>query len=245
PLEHPGARGLAPELGHLRRGGASCDRQGARGLPRGPRVPCCTGMSTRPAARIERLRPTLDERLLVTNLVNIRYLTGFETSNAALLVDPQGGASLYTDFRYIEAAEEVDGVEAHRANRTLLADLAERLDGRIAFEADVLPYSQVETLRAGGLELVPSSGAVGAPPRGQGRRRDRDDRPRRARGGARVRGAHGRDVGRAERTRAGLAPAPADARTRRRRAVVRDGDRGGGERLAAACRARRGDRRRA
>jgi Xaa-Pro aminopeptidase len=117
-------------------------------------------MSTGATARIERLRARLDERLLVTNLVNIRYLTGFDASNAALLVDPNGGASLYTDFRYIESAEEVEGVEAHQAKRALLADLAERLEGRIAFEADVLPYAQVETLRAGGLELVPTSGAV-------------------------------------------------------------------------------------
>ena len=113
-------------------------------------------------ARIERLRASLDERLLVTNLVNIRYLTGFEATNAALLVDPKGSASLYTDFRYIEAAEAVEGVEAHRTGRAILADLAERLDGRIAFEADVLPYAQVERLRAGGLELVPRSGLVEA-----------------------------------------------------------------------------------
>jgi Xaa-Pro aminopeptidase len=119
-------------------------------------------MSTNPTARIERLTARLDERLLVTSLVNIRYLTGFEASNAALLVDPHGGASLYTDFRYIEAAEAVEGVDAHQAKRSLLADLAERLEGRIAFEADVLPYAQVETLRAGGLELVPTSGAVEA-----------------------------------------------------------------------------------
>ena len=117
-------------------------------------------MSTGPAARIERLRASLDERLLVTNLVNVRYLTGFEASNAALLVDPDGGAGLYTDFRYIEAAQAVEGVEAHQAKRTLLADLAERLEGRVGFEADVLPYAQVETLRAAGLELVPTSGVV-------------------------------------------------------------------------------------
>jgi Xaa-Pro aminopeptidase len=117
-------------------------------------------MSTGAAARIERLRASLDERLLVTNLVNIRYLTGFEASNAALLVDPDGAAGLYTDFRYIEAAQAVEGVEAHQAKRTLLADLAGRLEGRIGFEADVLPYAQVETLRSGGLELVPTSGVV-------------------------------------------------------------------------------------
>jgi Xaa-Pro aminopeptidase len=112
--------------------------------------------------RLEQLRTRLDERLLVTNLVNIRYLTGFDASNAALLVEPRGAATLFTDFRYIEAAREVEGVDAKQTKRALLADLAERLDGRLAFESHVLPYAQVETLRGGGLELVPTSGVVEA-----------------------------------------------------------------------------------
>jgi Xaa-Pro aminopeptidase len=113
-------------------------------------------------SRLQTLRGRLDQRLLVTNLVNIRYLTGFDSSNAALLVDPGGPTRLYTDFRYIEAAEEVPGVEPVQTKRSLLADLAGRLRGKLAFEAEVLPYSQFETLRAGGLELVPVSGIVEA-----------------------------------------------------------------------------------
>jgi Xaa-Pro aminopeptidase len=112
--------------------------------------------------RLERLRKRLDERLLVTNLVNIRYLTGFDSSNAALLVEPRRAATLFTDFRYIESAREVEGVKAQQTKRALLVDLAERLKGRLAFEADALPYAQVETLRAGGLDLVPASGQVEA-----------------------------------------------------------------------------------
>ena len=54
--------------------------------------------------RIERLAAGLDDPLLVTGLVNVRYLTGLESSNAALLVDPAGDATLYTDFRYADAA---------------------------------------------------------------------------------------------------------------------------------------------
>jgi len=116
-------------------------------------------MATR---RLELLRSRLDERLLVTNLVNIRYLTGFDASNAALLVEPKGTPRLFTDFRYIESAREVDGVEAQQTKRALLVDLAERLDGRLGFEADVLPYVQVEALRRGGLDVVPTSGQVEA-----------------------------------------------------------------------------------
>jgi Xaa-Pro aminopeptidase len=113
-------------------------------------------------SRLQTLRARLDDRLLVTNLVNIRYLVDFDSSNAALLVDPEGSTRLYTDFRYIEAARAVPGVEAVQTKRALLADLAARLRGRLAFEADVLPVSQYEMLRAGGLELVPTSGIVSA-----------------------------------------------------------------------------------
>ena len=112
--------------------------------------------------RLERLRASLAGRLLVTNLTNVRYLTGFDSSNAALLVDPGGPTRLYTDFRYLEAAQQVAGVEAHQAKRSLLADLATRLSGKLGFEADVLPYAQVELLRTGGLELEPMAGAVEA-----------------------------------------------------------------------------------
>ncbi len=110
--------------------------------------------------RIETLGATLDEPLLVTNLVNIRYLTGFDASNAALLVDPDGTTRLYTDFRYIEVAETVAGVEAVQTKRSLLRDVAGRLGPRVAFEADALPYSQYEVLAAEGRTLVPASGLV-------------------------------------------------------------------------------------
>ena len=56
-------------------------------------------------ARLDALRARLDEPLLVTNLVNIDYLTGFASSNAALLVEPGSSAKLFTDFRYILGAE--------------------------------------------------------------------------------------------------------------------------------------------
>jgi Xaa-Pro aminopeptidase len=111
------------------------------------------------SSRIERLRGLLEEPLLVTNLVNVLYLTGFDSSNAALLVEPDG-ARLFTDFRYIEAARTVEGVEAVQSKRSLIGWLAENLTGRVGFEANVLPYSFAEQLRAGGLDLVPRTGLV-------------------------------------------------------------------------------------
>jgi Xaa-Pro aminopeptidase len=113
-------------------------------------------------SRIERLQASLKQRLLITNLVNILWLTGFETSNAALLVDPKGTAKLFTDFRYIEGAQAIDGVEAVLAKRSLMIDLSTRLRGKIGFEADILPWSQMQVLGGHGLDLVPMQGAVEA-----------------------------------------------------------------------------------
>ena len=109
--------------------------------------------------RIARLRELLEEPLLITNPVNVLYLTGFDSSNAALLVEPDR-ARLFTDFRYIESARAVEGVEAVQTARTLIGWLTEELDGRIGFEANVLPWSFAEQLRGGGIDLVPRKGLV-------------------------------------------------------------------------------------
>jgi Xaa-Pro aminopeptidase len=111
--------------------------------------------------RIDRLRELLEEPLLVTNLVNVRYLTGFESSNAALFVEPER-TRLFTDFRYIAAARAVapDGVEVVETKRSLMKFVGEALSGRVGFEASVLPYSFAEDLRGAGLDLVPRSGLV-------------------------------------------------------------------------------------
>jgi len=110
--------------------------------------------------RLTALAERLEEPLLVTNLTNVYYLTGFESSNAALLVQPSGETTLFTDFRYIESAQDVPGVHAEMTKRALMGDLGERLGGRVQFEADVLPYVEWERLAGGGAELVPTLGLV-------------------------------------------------------------------------------------
>jgi Xaa-Pro aminopeptidase len=110
--------------------------------------------------RLSALAERLEAPLLVTNLTNVFYLTGFESSNAALLVDPDGTATLYTDFRYIESARDVPGVQVQPAKRGLMQDVGERLQGSVQFEADVLPYGEWERLKAGGAKLVPTHGLV-------------------------------------------------------------------------------------
>jgi Xaa-Pro aminopeptidase len=113
------------------------------------------------STRLDRLRQTLEEPLLVSNGSNISYLVGFSSSNAVLLVEPDR-ARLFSDFRYAEAGRAVEEAEFVEVKRNLFADLAEKLSGRIAFEADATTYAQYETLAAGGLELVPRRGLVEA-----------------------------------------------------------------------------------
>ena len=111
-------------------------------------------------ARMNALSGRLDTPLLVTNLTNVFYLTGFDSSNAALLVEPGGTATLYTDFRYIEAAQEVSGVEVQLAKRSLMQDIGALLKGKVQFEADVLPFVEWERLQSGRAKLVPTHGLV-------------------------------------------------------------------------------------
>jgi Xaa-Pro aminopeptidase len=91
--------------------------------------------------------------------MNVRYLTGFESTNAAVLVEPER-ARLFTDFRYAERARSVEGVEFEETKRYIYSDLAERLPGRVGFEADALTYANWELLRQGGVDLVPRRGLV-------------------------------------------------------------------------------------
>jgi len=110
-------------------------------------------------ARIDRLRAALEEPLLVSNPVNVRYLSGLASSNAAMLVESDR-VQLFTDFRYAQRAQAIRDVEAVETRRNLYADLSERLSGRVGFEADALTYARYETLAAGGLDLVPRRGLV-------------------------------------------------------------------------------------
>ena len=118
-------------------------------------------------ARTDRLVDLLDERqldcLLVTNLVNVRYLTGFTGTNGACIVSREERLFL-TDFRYVEqASSQVRGYERVEAGRDLVGDLAGRLHGRAAFEdADVTVelHRKLGEKLAEGVELVPAGRLV-------------------------------------------------------------------------------------
>jgi Xaa-Pro aminopeptidase len=118
-------------------------------------------VATRVNERVERLRASLEQPLLVTSGVNVRYLIGFQSSNAALFVDEER-LILFTDFRYAAAARALDGIEFVPSERVLLKTVAETLEGRVGFEAAAVTYDGWQTLRDGGLELIPQKSSVEA-----------------------------------------------------------------------------------
>jgi Xaa-Pro aminopeptidase len=118
--------------------------------------------------RVERLAALLEEPLLVAGppyvlggQANVRYLTGLESSNAAVLVEPGGAATLYTDFRYANRARTLEGFEVVETARGLLPAVGELLAGRrIGFEEQHLPHALYRALRDAGVDAVPVSGLV-------------------------------------------------------------------------------------
>ncbi len=98
-------------------------------------------------ARIERVRALIEAPLLVTKPVNVRYLTGLDSSNAALLVEADR-VRLFTDFRYAEKARLL-GLEVVELPRNLFGGIADHLPGRVEFEAEHLPYAAWAALGGG------------------------------------------------------------------------------------------------
>jgi Xaa-Pro aminopeptidase len=119
------------------------------------------------AARADRLVELLREReldrLLVTNLVNVRYLSGFTGTNGLCVVGPDQRVFL-TDFRYVERAQaEVPDFDRLRGKQDLLGDAAERLSGRVGFEdqhMSVRQHKRLAEMLPDGVELVPAGGLV-------------------------------------------------------------------------------------
>jgi Xaa-Pro aminopeptidase len=126
---------------------------------------------TVPAERAARAEAALAERgadaLLVTNLVNLRWLTGFTGSNGLALVGPRGERRFLTDFRYLTAsAEQVDDAWGRAIAQDLPARLAEQLpEGlrRLGFEdqhVSVRSRARLAELLGDDVELVACGGLL-------------------------------------------------------------------------------------
>jgi Xaa-Pro aminopeptidase len=98
---------------------------------------------------------------LITNLVNVRYLTGLASSNAALLLPADGRGVLATDSRYAAVAARDCGDLELVVERFVEPVLAARAQAsgyrRVGFEAQEMTVQRHEHLVAGfpSLDLVP------------------------------------------------------------------------------------------
>jgi Xaa-Pro aminopeptidase len=115
------------------------------------------------AQRVEALGLDL---LLVTYLVNVRYLTGFTGTNGACLVGPRHRVFL-TDFRYVERAKrEVPDFERIRGRDDLLepvAEIVKETGGRLGFDdahMTVRSHAKLAEKVGQSAELVPAGGLV-------------------------------------------------------------------------------------
>ena len=112
-------------------------------------------------SRADRLEALVAERgldaLLVTDLVNVRYLTGYTGTNGVCIVG-EGLRVFFTDFRYvIQAERQVRGFDRERGKQDLLEDAAARLSGRVGFEdhhLTVRRHERLQGLVGEGVELV-------------------------------------------------------------------------------------------
>jgi Xaa-Pro aminopeptidase len=127
--------------------------------------------ATTAAERAGRLEAVAAERelhaVLVTDLVNLRYVTGFTGSNGLALVGP-GVRRFVTDFRYLlQAGDELVGTWETEIATDVLARAAETLpDGdalRLGFDdahLSVRDHARLAGLVGEHVELVAAGGAV-------------------------------------------------------------------------------------
>ncbi len=119
------------------------------------------------AARLRRLQEKLEAPLVVSNLSNVRYLSGFTGSNAYVVVWPDR-AVFVTDGRYGELAEPLvaalPGTELVVYTEKLMEHLGGLLGaGKVHLEAHAVTWSFARSLAdQTEAELEPSSGVVEA-----------------------------------------------------------------------------------
>ncbi len=119
-------------------------------------------------SRGERLAKIVAEKefdqLFVSDLTNVRYLTGFTGTNGACLVG-RDELIFFTDFRYTERAKQEVGSEWERpeAERELVPQIVGRMSGKVGFEDAKLSVRQLARLEAAAgddVDLLPAGDLV-------------------------------------------------------------------------------------
>src|SRR5918994_2238484 len=118
--------------------------------------------------RAERLAGLVAERgldmLFVSDLTNVRYLTGFTGTNGACLIG-ETERIFFTDFRYTERAKQEVEAEWERpaAERELVPQVVGRMKGKVGFEDAKLSVRQLAKLEAAAgddVDFVPAGDLV-------------------------------------------------------------------------------------
>jgi Xaa-Pro aminopeptidase len=124
--------------------------------------------------RADNVADALQEReadlLLVTDLVNLRWLTGFTGSSGAAVVGRDGVRRFVTDFRYLtQSAEQLDPTWERDISVDLLAGVVKGLpasgDLKLAFEdahMSVKEHTKLAGMLRGGIDLVAAGDMVEA-----------------------------------------------------------------------------------
>ncbi len=123
------------------------------------------------SSRTERLVEKLENRdidaLLVSDIFNVRYLTGF-TGTTGLCLIGSGTEHFITDFRYREQARaQVKGLDIVIGERDPYESIGRLLAGanttRLGLDHEKIPVSRYESLQdslSDGVELVQAGGMV-------------------------------------------------------------------------------------
>jgi len=101
------------------------------------------------------------DAMLITDMINVRYLSGFTGSTAQLLLTPEK-SFFFSDFRYMtQAGEQVHGFEIREITRRSLVSLCEAIKQtgtqRLGFESTAISFALYDALRENlaGVQLIP------------------------------------------------------------------------------------------
>jgi Xaa-Pro aminopeptidase len=119
---------------------------------------------TRADQVVDKLADREIDSLLVNDLTNVRWLTGFTGTNGLALVS-RDFKLFVTDFRYVEQAREQvpDSFEHARGKQELSEEAIKRMSGRVGYDDAHVTVRQFEKLRGAvpdGVELVPAGGLI-------------------------------------------------------------------------------------
>lgn len=126
-----------------------------------------TTEETRRARAASLLEEAKLDALLVTNLHNVRYLTGFTGSNGALLLFKSKPAVLFTDPRYtVQSSRQANctvRIAKGPLTKSILQEIGRGRVSRVGFEADNLTVAQLESYKKdlpSRAQLAPSTGVI-------------------------------------------------------------------------------------